>query len=693
MITMENLSNDIKTIINTAYPYIKEFNPAQKAVIESGYLEDKSNYIISIPTASGKTVLGILPALKTILNGGKAIYAAPLLSIQNEKVKEFKAFEEHGIKVGKHPSNSDLSVMVFESFDALTRFSWNVLREVDTLIIDEFHMIGEYSRGPTLESAITRAKIINPSLRIIALSATLKNIDEIEQWLDGKTVEHNYRPVPLNKEVLDAEMFNTKNKNDVIVKIVEKAIEDNSQALSFVSTRRFTESLATYVAKKIDKKTTKEQKQKFKQVADKLLEVPKKKGSLPTTTCLKLAEAAEKGVVFHHAGLFNEQKEIIEDEFRKGNILMITATPSLMYGVNLPSKYVVIRDHTRWTSNGPASIPVFDYEQMSGRAGRPQYDDVGYSYLVAKTMDEAFDLEARYVNGEIELTNSKLIDNKDAIYKQIIAQIASSLSKNLDDLNDFFGKTLYGFQMKNNPSMSMFAQDSLNWELESALEFLLQNGIIRATPEGLKTTDFGNLITKSNYAVETAVKIKEYVSTMEKLNPAEMIYALAETPDLPLISFKGRKSKDPVRDKLSECGLFAVDIGNPEATAVSLIEWIDERNEYEIENAYNVYSASTRRSAYEASRLVKFAKNTLEVLGNYSNLKDMDYLSARLYYGVKEDIIPLVVGVKRLGRKRARLLMKTFGDNLSEASEKELQKVEGIGPKLAGKVKIFTMNH
>ncbi|WP_019264730.1 DEAD/DEAH box helicase [Methanobrevibacter smithii] len=693
MINMENLSNDIKTIINTAYPYIKEFNPAQKAVIESGYLEDKSNYIISIPTASGKTVLGILPALKTILNGGKAVYAAPLLSIQNEKVKEFKAFEEHGIKVGKHPSNSDLSVMVFESFDALTRFSWNVLREVDTLIIDEFHMIGEYSRGPTLESAITRAKIINPSLRIIALSATLKNIDEIEQWLDGKTVEHDYRPVPLNKEVLDAEMFNTKNKNDVIVKIVEKAIEDNSQALSFVSTRRFTESLATYVAKKIDKKTTKEQKHKFKQVADKLLEVPKKKGSLPTTTCLKLAEAAEKGVVFHHAGLFNEQKEIIEDEFRNGNILMITATPSLMYGVNLPSKYVVIRDHTRWTSNGPASIPVFDYEQMSGRAGRPQYDDVGYSYLVAKTMDEAFDLEARYIDGEIELTNSKLIDNKDAIYKQIIAQIASSLSKNLDDLNDFFGKTLYGFQMKNNPSMSMFAQDSLNWELESALEFLLQNGIIRATPEGLKTTDFGNLIAKSNYAVETAVKIKEYVSTMEKLNTAEMIYALAETPDLPLISFKGRKSKDPVRDKLSECGLFAVDIGNPEATAVSLIEWIDERNEYEIENAYNVYSASTRRSAYEASRLVKFAKNTLEVLGNYSNLKDMDYLSARLYYGVKEDIIPLVVGVKRLGRKRARLLMKTFGDNLNEASEKDLQKIEGIGPKLAGKIKIFTMNH
>jgi helicase len=692
MIKMENLRDDIKTIINSAYPYIEEFNPAQKAVIESGYLEDKSNYIICIPTASGKTVLGVLPALKTILDGGKAVYAAPLLSIQNEKVKEFKAFEEHGINVGKHPASSDLSVMVFESFDALTRFSWNHLRDVDTLIIDEFHMIGEFTRGPTLEAAITRAKIINPSMRIIALSATLKNIEEIEGWLEGTCVEHDYRPVPLHKEVLDAEMFNTKNKNDVIVKVLEKSIEDNSQALAFVSTRRFTESLATYVSKKINKKINLRQRERFKEVSEKILDVPKRKGSLPTSTCLKLAESLEHGIAFHHAGLFNEQKEIIEDEFRNGNILMITATPSLMYGVNLPSKTVVIRDHTRWTGNGPQPIPVFDYEQMSGRAGRPQYDDVGYSYLIAKTMDEALNLQEYYVEGEIEQTNSKLVDNKDAILKQIIAQIASSLSKNLDELTDFFSKTLYGYQMNNNPSMAMFAADSIKFELENALEFLLQNGIIRATPEGLKTTDLGNLIAKSNYSVETAVKIKEYVSSINEINAEEFIYALCETPDVPLISFKGRKSKDPVRDKLSEAGLFAVDIGNAEATAVSLMEWIDERSEHEIENKYNVYSASTRRSAYEASRLVKFAKDTSEVLGNYSNLKDFDFLSARLYYGVKKDIIPLVVGVKRLGRKRARNLVNIFGNDLSGVSENELQKVEGIGPKLAEKIRLFTNN-
>lgn len=196
-------------------------------------------------------------------------------------------------------------------------------------------------------------------------------------WLDAKIVEHDYRPVPLNKEVLNTEMFNTSNKNEVVVKIVEKAIEDNSQALSFVSTRLFTESLANFVAGKIKRKITSEQKKRFKKVAEAILEVPKKKGSRPTSTCLKLAESAENGAVFHHAGLFNEQKEIIEEEFREGNLLMIAATPSLMYGVNLPSRSVIIRDYTRWTSQGPQAIPVFDYEQMSGRAGRPQYDGCG----------------------------------------------------------------------------------------------------------------------------------------------------------------------------------------------------------------------------------------------------------------------------------------------------------------------------
>jgi helicase len=680
---MDFTDTKIKEIIKDCYPNIKDFNPAQKAVIDSGFLQDQTNYIIAIPTASGKTVLGVMAALNAVLNGGKAVYAVPLLSIQNEKVKEFKKFEKFGIKVGKHPSSSDLAVMVFESFDAITRFSWNTLRDVDLLIVDEFHMIGEYSRGPTMECAITRSKILNPGMRIIALSATLQNMNELSSWLDAHVIQHDYRPVPLYKDVLATEEMEIKNKNDVIVKILNTSIEESSQALVFVSTRRFTESLAKYTSGKIKRKISSAQKATFKKVSEKILDVPRKRGSLPTDVCLKLAECVENGVAFHHAGLFDKQKEIIEDEFRSGNLLMITATPSLMYGVNLPSKNVVIRDYTRWTSQGPQPIPVFDYEQMSGRAGRPGYDTEGYSYLIAKSIDEAYNLKDHYIYGEIEATNSKLIENKDAVYRQIITQVASTLARKPEDLIEFFNETFYGWQMANNDYLKSYCAVSTEYEVNTALEFLVKNGIIQPTPDGLKTTEFGMLIAKSNYTVETAVRMREFAARSSEIDTSQLIYELCKTPDMPRISFKGRKSKEPVRDKLNKSGVFVVDIGNNEATAATLLEWMDERSEYEIENAFNVYAASTRRSAYEASLLVKFFRNICNIMTIFSGVEVLDVLSARLYYGVKPDIVSMVVSIKRLGRRRARSLVKAFGEDLRYVTREDLLKIDGIGPKTA----------
>lgn len=679
---METINREIKDIIADCYPQIKELNPAQKAVIKSGLFENNSNYIIAIPTASGKTLLGLITALNAILKGGKVIYAVPLISIQNEKLAEFKKLEKFGIKVGKHPRSAQLSVMVFESFDAITRFSWNTLREIDLLIIDEFHMIGEYSRGPTIECAITRSKIINPSLRIIALSATLKNMLDLSSWLNAEVVEHDYRPVPLYKDVLITEEFEMKNKNDMILRILNESIKDSSQILVFVSTRRFTESLANYISGEVKRNIPGDKKIAFKQVAGKILDVPRKSGSRPTSICLKLAECVENGVAFHHAGLFDKQRQIIEEEFRAGNLLMITATPSLMYGVNLPSKNVIIRDYTRWTSRGPQSIPVFDYEQMSGRAGRPGYDTEGYSYLVAKSLEEAYNLKDHYIYGEIELTSSRLIENKDAVYRQIIAQIASSLAKTKQDIIGFFEETFYGYQMNTNDIFGSLTVDTLEYEINNALEFLIHNAIVQLTPEGLGTTDFGNLIAKSNYSVETAVRLKEYAKR-DHLDIYELIYEISRTPDMPKVSFKSRKSKEAVMDKLNESGIFAFDIGNDEATAASLLEWMNEKSEYAIENAYNVYAATTRRAAYEASRMVKFFKEICIVSHIYSYSDGLDRLSARLYYGVRDELIPLVVSVKRLGRKRARALVDAFGSDLRHVSKNELVKIDGIGPKTA----------
>ena len=91
--------------------------------------------------------------------------------------------------------------------------------------------------------------------------------------------------------------------------------------------------------------------------------------------------------------------------------------------------------------------------------------------------------------------------------------------------------------------------------------------------------------------------------------------------------------------------------------------------------------------------LIKFTKDTFEVFGEYKYINDLNKLSARLYYGVKEDIIPLVLGVKRLGRKRARAAVETFGEDLRVASIRDLQRIDGIGPKLAERIKEFADNY
>ena len=86
---MYTVKPELRMIVEDCYPHIRELNPAQRSAIESGYLESDENYIIAIPTASGKTLLGLLAALKTILDGGRSLHV-PLISIQNEKIKEFK---------------------------------------------------------------------------------------------------------------------------------------------------------------------------------------------------------------------------------------------------------------------------------------------------------------------------------------------------------------------------------------------------------------------------------------------------------------------------------------------------------------------------------------------------------------------------------------------------------------------------
>ena len=167
----------------------------------------------------------------------------------------------------------------------------------------------------------------------------------------------------------------------------------------------------------------------------------------PTRQCERLARCVRKGVAFHHSGLTARQRELVEDGFRNGAIKVICSTPTLAAGVDLPAFRAIIRDLKRFTQHGYDWIPVLEYHQMCGRAGRPSYDSEGQAVVFADSERHADELEERFINGEPEEVYSKLAVEP-VLRTYLLSLISSRVVGNKNDVISFFGRTFWAYQFK-----------------------------------------------------------------------------------------------------------------------------------------------------------------------------------------------------------------------------------------------------
>ena len=191
---------------------ITSLRPAQEKAVNSGLFEGK-NLLVCTPTASGKTLIAELAAIKAVIeNKGKAVYVVPLRSLANEKFRDFKkrysGVAKVALSIGDIDSSDpyladyDLVVCTAEKLDSLIRHKSPFLRLITILVIDEVHMLNDPGRGPTLEILITIMREMLKNIQIIALSATIGNPEELAEWLNAKLVVDDWRPVALHKGVL-----------------------------------------------------------------------------------------------------------------------------------------------------------------------------------------------------------------------------------------------------------------------------------------------------------------------------------------------------------------------------------------------------------------------------------------------------------------------------------------------------------
>lgn len=195
-------------VYDSIIKYYKTLRPAQVKAVNAGLLNGK-NLLVCTPTASGKTLIAEIAMAQCVYNKSeKAVYITPLKALATEKYDYFKKrYEKVALSIGELDSSEtrlkkfDFIITTSEKMGSLLRHSSPFIHNIGVIVIDEIHLLNDYTRGPTLEFIITMLRKIKKNAQIIGLSATIGNPNELAEWLDAKLVLDDSRPVKLKKGI------------------------------------------------------------------------------------------------------------------------------------------------------------------------------------------------------------------------------------------------------------------------------------------------------------------------------------------------------------------------------------------------------------------------------------------------------------------------------------------------------------
>jgi helicase len=682
--------------------------PPQIDALEKGALDGK-NLVLAIPTASGKTLVAEFCMLKSVLGQeGKCLYIVPLRALASEKYEEFREkYGPLGVKIGISTGDFDvvdpklarydILIATSEKVDSLLRHRAKWLADIiSVVVLDEIHLIDDPGRGPTLEILTARLRQVNPNLQVLALSATIKNADEIAGWLDAELVKSEWRPVPLKKGVYYGERikFDDGSKRAIKAKIKDElaaltidTLREKGQVLVFVSTRRSAQTAAVLVAKNVREFLSAEECKELAAVAKHI------EGALgeSTRTCRLLADCVRKGSAFHHAGLHHAQRKAIEDAFKQNLIKVICATPTLAAGVNLPSRRAIIRDYRRYIEPyGMQFIPVLEFHQMCGRAGRPKYDKYGEAVLIAKGKGEVRALFEEFIRAEPERITSKLA-TEPALRTHVLASIAAGYVNDVNGLLDFMKQTFFAYQ---------YSVSDVERVVERVLDFLEREGMIRSQGTLLLATPFGERVSRLYIDPLSAVILRDGIKGIAAGGPTPLglLHLVCHTPDMRRLYLRRHDYSDlelflkehgdefltPIPDPYDEPDRYEFFLAEVK-TAQMLQAWLDETREDDIHERFGVGAGDIRRKVDTAEWLLYAAHELARLLKIKPALAPLRKLRERIRYGVKEELLELVQ-LRGVGRVRARSLFKAGYRRLADikrADERELARVPYIGTEIA----------
>ncbi len=475
-------------------------------------------------------------------------------------------------------------------------------------------------------------------------------------------------------------------------------IKIGKQALVFANTKRSAEKTAEDIAKKI-----KTENKKLVELSDKAL----KALSSPTKQCERLASCIKKGIAFHHAGLVAKQRELIEDNFRNGLIKIICATPTLAYGLDLPAFRAILKDLRRFGSRGMMYIPVLEYLQMSGRAGRPKFDKFGESIVVAASENEKKKLYEKYILGKPEDIYSKLAVEP-VLRTYLLSLIAANFVNTRKSINDFFGKTFWAFQFVDMEKLVLIIDKMLSlleeWEfiqMNSKGDFTDADKMNKDSDEKIKATLMGKRVAELYIDPLTAYFFITCLrnASDKKISEFSFLQMVSHTLEMRPLLRVGAREQEKIQEEFAkhydlllenEPSMYEPeyeDFFNSVKTALMLNEWINEKGEeYLLEN-FNARPGELKSKLNIADWLLYASEEISRILQFQYLNKELVKLRLRLKHGVREELLPLIK-VRGIGRIRARKLFYNRIKDVGDIKKADLTKLTQIlGQKVALSVK------
>jgi helicase len=300
------------------------------------------------------------------------LFLVPLVALANQKYERFSerysAFARCGLltgvsrlnlpetrKVGDRNPESPIVVGTYEGVDHMIRCGQR-MKNIGTVVIDEVQMLEDPERGHRLDGMVARLKYLAPQAQFLYLSATIGLPNLLAKKLNCTLVRYDDRPVGLERYLLFVER---KQKIPTIKHLTTEEYKRTSskgfrgQSIIFTNAR---------------------------------------------ARCHTIAEALGMRAAAYHAGLTSQERREVETKFAHGKMMAVVTTAALGAGVDFPASQVIFDA----LAMGREWLSVQEFNQMGGRAGRPDFHDLGRVVILAEP-GGSYSRESNFTEEEVAM--------------------------------------------------------------------------------------------------------------------------------------------------------------------------------------------------------------------------------------------------------------------------------------------------